>query len=55
MSSFMKICSSGNWVVPCRQTDRNDKTNSCFSQFCGHAYEVLLIRNILQEICAVHS
>jgi len=25
---------SGNRVVPCKRTDRQDEANSCFSQFC---------------------
>lgn len=31
-----------------RQTDRHDEVNSCFSQFCEHAYQTKVIENILQ-------
>jgi len=31
-----------------RQTDGQDEVNSCFSQFCKHAYKTKVIENILQ-------
>jgi len=31
---FHEHSSSGNQVVPCRQTGRQDKTKGHFSQFC---------------------
>ena len=34
---FHKNLSSGSQVVLCRQTDRHDKVDSHFSQFCKHS------------------
>jgi hypothetical protein len=34
---FHENPSSGRWVVPCGWTDRHDKANSRFSQFCESA------------------
>jgi len=36
----MKIRSVGARAVPCRQSDRHDEANSCFSQFCKSILEV---------------
>ena len=37
---FHESPSSWRWVVPCRQTDRHDEANNCFSKFCENAWEI---------------
>jgi hypothetical protein len=36
---FHENTSSGGRVVPCRQTDRHDEANNCFSQLCKLAWQ----------------
>jgi len=48
---FHENLSSGNRVVPCGQTDRQDIANICFLQFCEREFLFSKVQHQFQSPC----